>query len=292
MRTMCFRGSGIVLALSLLGFAIVARHRLLIVPDVNQIAPMLNNTILPRVSGDPATLVFAVLTDAQGANAEPNLARDRHYRQSPWRLAEAVRVINNVDDVAFTIHLGDMIDDYPDTWEVALPIYGQLFMPAYHVLGNHDVRSGGKPEAMRRMQLSDAYYAFDAGDWRMIVLDTSDNVGMLDEAQLAWFVAELLTCRRAIVLGHHPEAFALLAPLMVRAGNAPIYFCGHNHTGGYAQQDGVHMVNLHAMINTPDSNAFAVVRLYDDRIEVDGYGREPDRGLPIASPVIVTLTGN
>jgi hypothetical protein len=126
----------------------------------------------------------------------------------------------------------------------------------------------------------------------MIVLDTSDNKGVLDDTQLGWFALQLSDCRRALVFGHHPEAFDLLAPIMKWAGNAPIYFCGHNHTGGYTQREGVHMVNLHAMVNTPDSNAFAIVRLYEDRIEIDGYGREIDRVIAIEPPVDVALTSN
>jgi hypothetical protein len=35
------------------------------------------------------------------------------------------------------------------------------------------------------------------------------------------------------------------------------------------------------MVDTPDSNAFAVLALFEDRIEIEGFGREPSRRLAL-----------
>ncbi len=57
------------------------------------------------------------------------------------------------------------------------------------------------------------------------------------------------------------------------------YVNGHNHAGNYGQKDGVHYLTLKGMCETPDENAYAIVEVYDDRLKVVGYAREPDREL-------------
>ncbi len=54
---------------------------------------------------------------------------------------------------------------------------------------------------------------------------------------------------------------------------------GHNHTGSYHEKEGLHFINFKGMVETPDSNAFALVKLTADSLIIDGYGREPDRKL-------------
>ena len=54
---------------------------------------------------------------------------------------------------------------------------------------------------------------------------------------------------------------------------------GHNHEGSYHEKEGLHFINFKGMVETPDSNAFALVKLTPDSLIIDGYGREPDRKL-------------
>ena len=58
-------------------------------------------------------------------------------------------------------------------------------------------------------------------------------------------------------------------------GVAVAHLSGHYHAGGYWQHGGVHYLTFHGMVETMEDNAFAVLRLYPDRIEVDGYGHQP-----------------
>lgn len=74
------------------------------------------------------------------------------------------------------------------------------------------------------------------------------------------------------------------------AGNVVAYFNGHNHAGNYAQKNGIHYVNFQGMVDTPDTNAYSIIRVFKDRLEIDGYGREPDHVLPIGSQPIADLT--
>lgn len=116
--------------------------------------------------------------------------------------------------------------------------------------------------------------------------------GGLGSRQLAWmervFSAARVRGHKVIVLAHHPvapdgaylfwdapEALALLA----RHRHVVAWFNGHNHDGAFAQVDGLPCVTLHGMVETPDTNAYAFLRIHRDRILVRGVGREPSREL-------------
>lgn len=54
---------------------------------------------------------------------------------------------------------------------------------------------------------------------------------------------------------------------------------GHNHAGNYVFQNGIHFVNLKGMVETEKENAFSVITFSDEKIEIEGFGREENRNL-------------
>lgn len=58
-------------------------------------------------------------------------------------------------------------------------------------------------------------------------------------------------------------------------------FSGHRHTEGYTEQNGIYYVTVEAVIEAPQQNAYAVVNVYHDRLEIKGTGKVPDRTLNI-----------
>lgn len=54
---------------------------------------------------------------------------------------------------------------------------------------------------------------------------------------------------------------------------------GHNHRGRYGEKSGIHFLTLPGMVETPAENAFAVVNILDDRLQINGWGRAKDRVL-------------
>ncbi len=60
-----------------------------------------------------------------------------------------------------------------------------------------------------------------------------------------------------------------------------LWMNGHNHAGNYALHNGIHFVTLKGMVETESKNAFATVNLYNNRIEINGFGREENRTLVI-----------
>jgi manganese-dependent ADP-ribose/CDP-alcohol diphosphatase len=97
---------------------------------------------------------------------------------------------------------------------------------------------------------------------------------------------------KVVVIGHHPlypanEHNAWNDTEIMRelesAGNVVAYFNGHNHAGNYGEKNGISYVNFHGMLDTADSNAYSVIQAFKDRLEIDGFGREPDRTIKVST---------
>ncbi len=116
--------------------------------------------------------------------------------------------------------------------------------------------------------------------------------GGLSPAQMTWLertCAEAAAAKRKIILfAHHPvfpanphnlwnseEVLALLD----RHPQIVAWFNGHNHVGNFGIHRGLPCVNLHGMVETADTTAYAVAALHADRIILTGTGREPSREL-------------
>ena len=54
---------------------------------------------------------------------------------------------------------------------------------------------------------------------------------------------------------------------------------GHNHQGNYSVKNGTHYVNFKGMVETESETAYAIVNCYSDRVEIQGFGLEPNREL-------------
>ena len=116
---------------------------------------------------------FGVIADCQYCNAEN--AGVRNYSISDAKLKKCVHHLNTLD-LEFTIHLGDFIDRDWESFDIVGPIYDELKMPNYHVLGNHDFSVGDekKSAVVKKMGLSSEYYDFSVKGWRFIVLNGND----------------------------------------------------------------------------------------------------------------------
>lgn len=130
--------------------------------------------------------------------------------------------------------------------------------------------------------------------------------GALGSEQLAWLEAELESAagagQRAIVSLHipvHPgsadpadiswdyeEALAVLLRVQ-RPGGGPVaraVFAGHFHDGGFCEEDGIAHVTFMAPFETDPSKheeCSADVFVFDDRIQIQGRGRQPSYDLTL-----------
>ena len=116
---------------------------------------------------------FAVITDCQYDRIEGTGIRK--YSMSENKLRECVAHLNKMN-LEFVIHLGDFIDKNFNNFDVVEPIYKQLTVPGYHVLGNHDfsVEDNKKSMVYHKLGMPSRYYDFAIKGWRFIVLDGND----------------------------------------------------------------------------------------------------------------------
>jgi manganese-dependent ADP-ribose/CDP-alcohol diphosphatase len=114
--------------------------------------------------------------------------------------------------------------------------------------------------------------------------------GGLSKKQLQWLQNRLEQAKQAkesvVIFSHYPafpdDAHTLwnadeLLEILDQYKHVRAYFNGHNHAGQYEQRKGVHYLNIKGMVETPDQTAYSLVRVFEDRIELKGYGREQDR---------------
>lgn len=275
-----------------------------------------------RTAQTAEPLSIGLLTDVQYADADPS--GERHYRESLPKLREAVADLA-AEKLAFTLHLGDVIDRDFASFGKILPLFDALGHPVRHLLGNHDyeIADAHKPRVPEILGMPADRYSFTAAGVRFVMLDTTEvstykhaedspetaaarhqmkrlaaagephakpwNGGVSDE-QLAWLESQLAAADRAeenvIVCGHHPlrppgghQAWNhedILATIR-RHGCVRACFSGHNHGGHQAEMDGVVHLTFKSILHEPGVTAYAVLRIFPDRLVIEGRGREASR---------------
>lgn len=118
--------------------------------------------------------------------------------------------------------------------------------------------------------------------------------GGVSGKQLQWLEGELSAADAAkepvIICGHHP----LLPADGHQAWNSPkivemidrhpcvvAYFNGHFHDGAEVVRKGVAYITFKSMLHEPETNAYSMIRLFRDRLEIEGNGREKSRHIPL-----------
>lgn len=226
-------------------------------------------------------------------------------RRAPQGLATAIQHVHALDDRPdFILNGGDAIYDALEVsreeaesqwsiWKTTWKEHGSL--PLRHCLGNHDVwgwnkaksrttesvAGWGKQLSLDYLGLERPYYEFDAGNWKLIVLDsmTFDEQtayrAELDKTQFDWLVEQLkstpATTHIAIVshipiltvgtigfteeLRKHPEANKLLSHvdayeilnLLQSHANVKLCLSGHTHLTESVSFGGIDFINSGAV---------------------------------------------
>ncbi|KQW31485.1 phosphatase [Rhizobium sp. Root274] len=273
-------------------------------------------------------LSLGIIADPQYADREPDLDLDRHFREVPARLKQAIEHFDTLPLDAIVV-LGDLIDRDFESFEPVLEILGQSRHPRILLPGNHDfsVSADRLADIHATLGMPAPYYEYRLKGLRILIIEGNEislfssapedprhieaearvtrlraagapnaqdwNAG-ISATQEGWIRDRLADAAAAgepvILLGHypiHPPSdhnlwdSERLAELVASSPAALAYLCGHQHKGNYATLDAAHFVNFCGMVDTADSNAFAVLEIYDDRIEITGLGREPSRRLAL-----------
>lgn len=116
--------------------------------------------------------------------------------------------------------------------------------------------------------------------------------GSLSQVQLEWLRNQLEFCKnsnkKVILSGHipiHPQACEIMClawnnkeilELIWSFDHTVIaYFSGHDHQGGYFRDKyNVHHITFAAIVETPpNSNAYATVKVYNNKVSIEGVGK-------------------
>lgn len=119
--------------------------------------------------------------------------------------ARLMRMIQGQDS-RFTVQLGDFVSKGTDENYEAHVAYlnREVKTPILHVLGNHDrsTPNGPADKTFYRKVFGISDFTFDYGNYRFVILDTSDL--KLTGDQLTWLKAVLQTDKRKLIFTHVP----------------------------------------------------------------------------------------
>lgn len=125
--------------------------------------------------------------------------------------------------------------------------------------------------------------------------------GGLSKKQMGWLKNELRTAEAAgekvIVACHHQFGFGAarethlawnwkeIQSMCVESPSFCLVLAGHDHIGGYAEISPLgkkYAVTVQGLVEAPtDSNAYAMLKVFDDRIEIEGKGTVTSRKLSL-----------
>ena len=123
------------------------------------------------------------------------------------------------------------------------------------------------------------------------VVNAKNYNGAIGKAQMQWLQAQLndaaLASEKVICFSHIPldvndgEKYTLwnredIVEILKVNSCVKSYIAGHHHVGGYSDAGCIHHIVMKGMVQGSE-NSFAVISIYEDRIVIDGYGREDDR---------------
>ena len=116
---------------------------------------------------------IGLVADAQYADVDAK--GTRFYRQSIPKLGAAVEYFNGCD-LAFCVHLGDLIDRAWKSFDDITQPLASSRHRWHQLLGNHDfdVIDAQKSNVPKRMGMAWRYGSFDHAGFRFVVLDTND----------------------------------------------------------------------------------------------------------------------
>jgi len=112
-------------------------------------------------------------------------------------LESFVKKMNEEFHPNFVVDGGDLIEgskrkgekSFGD-WKLLATYFSKLNAPAYHVIGNHELRGFTKEEWVKINNYEKSYYYFDQDDLRVFVLDGNENEKIGPEAVGAYFLSE------------------------------------------------------------------------------------------------------
>lgn len=255
-------------------------------------------------------LQIGIVTDCHYADRDRN--GTRHYRESIWKLPEAIDQFNSLG-LDMAIEIGDFIDEAADAageirhLKKIDAIFAHFKGERRYVLGNHCVWTLTKEEFLDNCDMERPHYSFDKGGHHFVVLDacfkqdgtpygrknfTYDNTFIPPE-QLEWLRGDLAATERPTVVFVHQRldfnptdranwgVTVKNAPdvrkVLEESGRVQAVFQGHSHANDHREVGGIHYCVFRAMVegSGPDQNGYAVANFYQDgSMRIEGFRQQ------------------
>jgi predicted phosphodiesterase len=172
-------------------------------------------------------------------------------------------------------------------------VYKKLGMPSKYydftingwrfvVLDGNDISFHAHPGNSEKYKMAEEYYQLKR-------IKSPKWNGAVGEKQISWLETVLKKAtkngEKVALFCHFPvypenvhnlwNAEEIIT-LIKHYQNVKVYINGHNHAGNYVIQNGVHYLTLKGMVDT-EVTSYAVLKVFENKIEVSGYGREINR---------------
>jgi len=134
------------------------------------------------------------------------VAGDPHYGKYDYSADVFKWVVGdvNIKDFEFLVVNGDLTQSgFDGQYRDYFDAINQSDVPVVSVIGNHDVRFGGRSR-YENMFGTQTYFDFTVGDYQFIILDSADKE--LGTEQLNWLDTQLQEHYKDIIITHYPRA--------------------------------------------------------------------------------------
>lgn len=156
------------------------------------------------------------------------------------------------------------------------------------VLDGNDISLIAYPKGSEQYKRAEAFH-------RALKRPSPSWNGAVSDKQVAWLEETLSKAdaagEKAVLFCHFPVYPAnnhnlwndtKIGRMIESHGSVVAYINGHNHAGNYGERNGVHYLTLKGMVDTT-TTAYSVIEVYQDRLEVVGFGRQERRTLKISA---------
>lgn len=248
-----------------------------------------------------APVSFGFITDTHhDPLKDPDTSQGgKYYKDSAQKVADIAAIFNARSDLSFAFQNGDWIDGAASS-AAALTDLATITaayntrVPVYHCIGNHDVWRLTKAQIIGATGQPAAWYYFDKGGVRFIVLDgnysadddaasmettfddsPSPYISYVAPAQRAWLTATLAASPYpCIIFCHYPLYYvgafswgltnaAAIRSILEASGKVIGCVCGHLHDNVIAKINGIIYATVHATVTAAyPSLSYAIVSVY------------------------------
>lgn len=182
--------------------------------------------------------------------------------------------------VKTVVATGDNTNSGDDNYSKDLKrIAREMGMEVIWVKGNHD-----NEEVMRDLGVGDLkYYYSEIGDYRIIVLDDTENIsgdyyGGIGTQQTEWLKNALKTEKGVMIAMHVPifsleledkviDRYVELEKILKESGNVKAVLSGHFHVQWQKEFDGLNFYGMSALTREGDKGGYAIIDLKNAKVD-------------------------